>query len=947
MHGWRPNIAKRPNVTSPALPSGTVTFLFSDIEGSTVRWDAHPEAMQDAVRRHDALMRAAIESNSGWVFKTIGDAFCAAFPAAKDGVAAALSAQLALDDADFTAVDGIRVRMALHTGITDERDGDYFGGTVNRVARLLAIGHGGQVLISSATSSGGQMPAEAELVDLGIHRLRDLSEPEHVFQLRAPRLRETFPELKSLDVLPNNLPAQTTPLIGRADDVAEIEALLNSGRLVTLAGPGGLGKTRVALHAAADLLKEDGAWFVDLAPLSEPSLVPSALAQVFDIRESASASLIDSVVNALKKKKLLLVLDNCEHVVAAAADAVDKILRACPDVRILATSREPLAVAGEQIVRMSSLPVPPEGAKLTGRRAMEYAAVALFVARAKAVQRAFDIDDTSAPIVAEIVRHLDGIALAIELAAARVKVLSVAQLRDKLGERFKLLTGGSRTVLPRQQTLHALIEWSYELLGDDEKRMFSALGIFAGSFPLDVTVAVCRDQNIEEFEVLDLLTSLVDKSLLITSEYDGLEARYRLLESTREYALERLRESGEFERIARAHGLAFTELADELQSRWSANRSEDSIARSRLELDNWRTALQWALRGQNDVALGQRLTASLRVTWSRLAPSEGRRWIADALSAMPPPESHVAARLYVADAHLAMLLTQPKAALSSAREALALLDATRDRRLAAEARLFAGASSDQLGQADDAEPLLQLALSDFTELGALNDVGSALQYLGVLRMSAGDVSGSRAFYAQAHNAYGKAKAYASAAQMALNLAEVEFQCGNGEKALELAQTALASDRGRGEEYRLVYDLFNIAAYEIALGRFDAAARHAAEVLSISQETGSEIGVLIALQRLAALAALRDQTGQDAQANGSDVARLLGFIDAHLEEVGLVRDFTERQEYDRVLTTLDRTLGPTGYSEAMLDGRLWSVEQALALGEAIAARFSVTGVADVR
>lgn len=298
----------------------------------------------------------------------------------------------------------------------------------------------------------------------------------------------------------------------------------------------------------------------------------------------------------------------------------------------------------------------------------------------------------------------------------------------------------------------------------------------------------------------------------------------------------------------------------------------------------------------------------------------------------------------MADAHLAMLLTQHKAALTSAREALSALDAARDRRLLAEARLFAGAAGGLVGQAEEGEALLQLALTDFTELGAFNDAGSALQYLGVLRDNAADVSGARAFYAQAYEAYRKAGAHASAAQMALNLAEAEFQSGNAEKALELAQEALESDRERAEEWRFVYDLCNIAAYEIALGRFHAAALHAAEVLSISQETGSEVGVGVALQRLTALASICVEAGLDPHASGSDLARLLGFIDARLEKIGLVRDFTERQEYDRVMAALGEVLGLEGRSELMLEGRRWPVERAVMLGEAIAARFSLNGVA---
>ena len=552
-----------PRTTRP--PTGTVAFLFSDIEGSAIRWDTHRDEMLEAVRRHDALMRAAIERNGGYVFKTVGDAFCAAFATVPEAVTAALDAQRAIGAADWSAVGGLRVRMAIHAGVADERDRDYFGPAVNRIARLLAVGHGGQVLLSRAAKelSGELLPAQTELLDLGRHSLRDLSAPEHVFQLHASHLPQEFPLLRSLSVLPNNLPVHLTPLIGRNEEIAEIEALLERSRLVTLTGAGGIGKTRTALQVAADTLRGDGdgVWFVDLAPLDDPALVPSAIAQVFNVAdEGGSRPLIERVAAALKAKTLLIVLDNCEHVVSAAADAADRLLHLCPDARILATSREPLGIAGEESYRMPTLSVPPEGERMTAERVTQYAAAALFVARAHAAQRTFALTDENAAIVADVVRRLDGIALAIELAAPRVKVLSLNQLDQRLDERFKLLTGGSRTALPRQQTLRATIGWSYDLLTPAEQSMLRQLAIFRGRWSLEAAEAICIDERFPGWDVLDLLSALVDKSLVVV-EIEGEEQRYRLLESTRQFAAERLDEAGEREDVAARHCRYFAKLA--------------------------------------------------------------------------------------------------------------------------------------------------------------------------------------------------------------------------------------------------------------------------------------------------------------------------------------------------------------------------------------------------
>ncbi|MBD5635712.1 MAG: adenylate/guanylate cyclase domain-containing protein, partial [Candidatus Eremiobacteraeota bacterium] len=442
----------------------------TDIEGSTQRWDRDCAAMETAVRRHDVLMREAIGRHGGHVFKTIGDAFCAAFSRPEDAVAASFDAQRALGAEDFAAVDGVRVRAAIHTGTADERDRDYFGPAVNRVARLLSIAHGAQVLVSGATSAlvQGSLPPQTGLRDLGEHRLKDLSRPEHVYQLLGPNVVADFPPLRSLDAMANNLPCVITSFIGRKDEVAEIIALLTGHRLVTLVGSGGVGKTRTALQVAANSVdgSGDGVWFVELAPLSNGDLIPSTVAHTMGLTLPAEGDQIEHLVRALQKKRALLVFDNCEHLVEASARVIGAILRGCSQVAVLATSRHGLGIFGEATYRIPPLTTPSDagGASLSAAEASDYTAIALFVERARAADNRFALTDDNAAVVADICRRLDGIALAIELAAARVTILSPRQLRDKLDERFRILTGGKRDLLPRQRTLRALIDWSHDLL---------------------------------------------------------------------------------------------------------------------------------------------------------------------------------------------------------------------------------------------------------------------------------------------------------------------------------------------------------------------------------------------------------------------------------------------------------------------------------------------------
>ena len=529
-------------------PGGMLALLFTDIEGSTRLWETAPQAMATALARHDGLLRAAITGNGGHVFKTMGDAFCAAFADAPAAVNAALAAQRALQADGFPETGGIKVRMAIHAGAVESRDGDYFGPPLNRVARLLAAGHGGQVLVSRAAAElvRGVLPPATELRDLGQHRLKDLAAPEQVHQLTVTDLPSAFPPLRSLSARPdNNLPQQVTTLIGREAELAEIKAALGKHRLVTLVGSGGVGKTRASLEVAADLLEShpDGVWFVELAPLSDPLLVPEIVAGLFGASITTDRVPLEALVGILRQKRTLLVLDNCEHLVAAVAQLADAILRHCPQVSLLASSREPLAIQGESTYRMPSLGFPEQIEGISAARALEFGAVRLFVERATAIMPGFALGEDNASAVAAICKRLDGVALAIELAVPRLKMLKVQELAERLDERFKLLTGGSRTALPRQQTLKALIDWSYNLLSEPEQTLLQRLSVFAGGWTLASAGAVAAGAGIADWEVFDLLAALVDKSLVV-ADASGKETRYRLLESTRQYAAEKLAENG-------------------------------------------------------------------------------------------------------------------------------------------------------------------------------------------------------------------------------------------------------------------------------------------------------------------------------------------------------------------------------------------------------------------
>jgi predicted ATPase/class 3 adenylate cyclase len=609
-------------VTS-AAPSAPKTFLFTDVQGSTALWERHPTEMHTALAEHDRIVRAAVAAAGGQVFSTAGDSFAVAFESAAAALGVALEVQRALR----APVGGLmlRIRVGVHTGQAEPRDGDYFGADVNRCARLMSAASGGQILVSSATAThlAGRLPAGVGLVDLGEHRLKDLDEPERIHQVTHPELEPDFPPLQTVDGPGHRLPVHLTTFVGRARELEEVRALLDRHRLVTLTGSGGAGKTRLALQlgAARIPVARDGVRLVELAALEDGELFVEELASRFDVQAGPDRSLLDAVAEAIGNRQMLLVLDNCEHLAAAAADASRHLLGACRELRVLATSRVRLGVHGEALYRVPSLSIPDAGADVDIVRATD--AVRLFTDRARLAVSDFEVTEHDLADVVSICRRLDGIPLALELAAARIGAMSPAQIVRRLDERFRLLADPDPGRSLRQQTLRAAIDWSHDLLDVREQTAFRRLSAFVTDFSLEAAERVCADGAIGEFDVVDLLAALVDKSIVAPERSPDGGMRYRLLESMREYGAIRLGEAGERIRVLERYLDWCADLAETLQSMQRRGDLSDALAALEQEEDHLRAALRFAIDARLPVGAGRDHRRGRLPLVRRRAPSRG------------------------------------------------------------------------------------------------------------------------------------------------------------------------------------------------------------------------------------------------------------------------------------------------------------------------------------
>jgi predicted ATPase/class 3 adenylate cyclase len=627
---------KNPFVPS-ALPTGIITFLFTDIEGSTPLWESMPKAMKASVAQHHTILREAIEGKGGKIFQVIGDAFQASFIDPQQALAAALLAQHQLQEASWGETGPIKVRMGLHTGPAeaDSSTPGYYAvsHTLNRVARVMSVGSGGQILLSEETANlvKRSLPKEIWLKDLGEHRLKGMERLEHIYQVVANDLPEHFPPIASQQALRNHLPGQLTSFVGRKDELSELIDLLRSSktRLVTLTGEGGCGKTRLALRAGEDLAQEyeHGAWLVELAPLVNPQFIIKAISEVFGLPNSGEDQKA-GLIQFLQPKKTLLILDNCEHLIEETAQIVDVLLRSCPKLVILATSRETLELSGEVIFRVLPLTLPPTqiGAALILEEIECFDAIRLFTERAQGALRTFELNSQNATAVARICQRLDGIPLAIELAAARVAILHPAQIASRLDADFALLSGSRRGGLPHHQTIQTAIDWSYNLLSEIERVLLRRLAVFSGGWSLEAAEAVTASQPIDRRQVLELLTSLVNKSLVAVDYMEVGEARYRILETVRSRMREKLVESSEQAQVYGRHLAYYVDLVEATEPHLTERSQSGWLDKLEQENDNLRLALAWSLESKQAEA-GLRLAGALwRYWWITGRMVEGIRW---------------------------------------------------------------------------------------------------------------------------------------------------------------------------------------------------------------------------------------------------------------------------------------------------------------------------------
>jgi predicted ATPase/class 3 adenylate cyclase len=909
------------------LPTGTVTFLFTDIEGSTKLWEKSPRGMQIALARHDAILWEAIEGHGGFVFKTVGDAFCAVFPTAIGAFEAALTAQRTLLSEEWGEEIGtLRARMALHTGAAHERDGDYFGPPVNRVARLLSAGHGGQVLLSSSTQElvRDHLPADTHLRDLGEIYLRDLARPERTFQLTAAGLPSAFPPLRTLDRFLNNLPPQATPLIGREREVEEVCGRLRSpgARLLTLVGPGGTGKTRIAVQAAAELVDEfeDGVFFVPLAAIADPALVAPTIARVLGLSEDGAQPPEELLESYLRERQVLLLLDNLEQVIESAS-VVDGLLSNAADLKILATSRIPLGLYGEHEFPVGPLSLPDPEDLPTLENLTEYEAIRLFVERARAVKPDFSLAEENAPAVVEICAKLDGLPLAIELAAARIKLLSPRVLLDRLGNRLKILTGGARNLPERQRTLRNAIEWSYELLDEGEKMLLGRLGVFSGGATLEALEAVCDARGDLPTDAFDGAASLLDKSLLRQEEGREGEPRFVMLETIREYARERLERSGEAEAVRRAHAEYFLVLAEEAEPMlWG---EEDAAWLDRLEQDhdNMRAALSWAI-AHEEGELALRLSGALQWFWfARGHYSEGRSWLEQALDKEDRASAEARAKALDAVGWLAHEQGDIDRAADAAEQGLKLSNkAGVGNVVVADLKHVLGETARQRGDYDLAMEFYEESHRLYREAGDRRGVAWSLGSLANVAGDRGDHERAKRLYKEGMVLSRRLGGARPLGAYLLSLGYEFLLEGDLERAVELNEEAAALFRKQGRRGDLQYVLANLGWVALLQGHHERAEAIHRECLVLCRDLGDRLTASESLEGLACSAAARGEAGR--------AAVLFGAAEAVRETTGYQLAPRDRSLREPYLAAVRSQEGEAAWSAAREEGRSMEFEDAV-------------------
>ena len=813
-------------MSSKASPQ-TLTFLFTDIEGSTPLWDRNIDAMRGATARHNALLRESIGAHGGDAFRVVGDAFCVAFADADSAVHAAIDAQRSLIRENWGDAP-IRVRMGVHSGVAEAADDEIFRGpALARAARVMAAAHGEQILLSAATVAllDSKTPAGGFLRDLGDHTLRGFARAERLYQLIVPGLRAEFPPIGTREALRTNLPPPLTSFVGRERALADVRKHARALRMVTLVGAGGTGKTRLMLEAAAELVDTfaDGVWLVELAPLADAAQIAHTIAAALGARAEGDVPALAIVETALAGKRTLLLLDNCEHVIDGAAHVAQSLLRAVPTLHILATTREALGIDGELTYRVPSLSLPADDASGDDDMAQSEA-VRLFVDRARGVLPEFALTTRNASALAQICRRLDGIPLALELAAARLTALSVDELAQRLHDRFRLLTGGRRTALPRQRTLRALVDWSYDLLSDDERIMLMALSVFSSGFTLGAAEAVCAENEVHETTVLDAIERLAAKSLLLVEYDEGAQTRYRMLETIRQYATEKLLDAQHADTARRRHFNYFVALAERAEPELRKANVLEWLDRLEAEHDNLRAALDWA--ADADAQGYARLAGALYDFWNvRGHFVEGFERLERAVeSHVTEDTTRLKARLGAGA--LAYRLDKRRYAADLLDAAAALARRLSDTRSEAEATLWRACALDSQG-ADYIESMAEKGLTLSRSIDDAWGVGFATWHFALAKQLRGCFADAQHLFLEGAAHFDRGGCVLMAALARTYAGQSALDRLDFDGARELLENALTEHVRLGNTHDAAITLRSLGKLELNVGRL-MEARHASE-----------------------------------------------------------------------------------------------------------------------
>ena len=931
--------------TGQALPSGTVTFLFTDIEGSTKLAQQYPDAMPALLARHDELLRKAFEAHHGFVFRVVGDSFSVAFHTASDALNAALDAQRLLQN-ELWMPAPVKVRMGIHTGTAQlefhGNESSYSGyATLALTQRIMSAGHGGQILLSQSVFDLNQerLPPDVQLIDMGERQLKDVFRLEHIYQLTSPDLQSDFPPLKTLEAFKHNLPLQLTSFIGREREIAEAEKLLTLTRMLTFTGPGGTGKTRLSLQVAADQIVnfKDGAWLVELAPLSDPAYIISTIASIFKLREAQGTTLHDILIDYLRGKQLLLILDNCEHLIESCASLVDQLLHTCPNLKIIASSREALGIDGETVYRVPSLSLPSAQGAIPAAvsksrevvdggmsEIIEYEAPRLFVERATKVEPHFRLTDTNAFFVIQICQRLDGIPLAIELAAARVKLFTPEQIAARLDDRFKLLTGGSRSALPRQQTLRALIDWSYQTLNESEQRALRWLAVFSDGWTFEAAESV-----LGKSEVMDDLSGLINKSLVVVEEQEG-ESRYGYLETIRQYALEQLHESGESVSARNDHLAYFREYAKNAAEKLASDERMLWLNSLEIEHDNIRSALGWALENDPEAAL--EMVCSLQYFWlSRTYLTEGSNWCqaaisrAEALSLAGPNTDPMRAQVYTALAMLSVNRGDHHTGQIAAKQSVALARQLDDKLTLVRALNSLGFTSAFLGDVTLAFDSLHESEAICRKWGYREELANVLQALAYVTM---EVHGQEA--AEQLQRYMEESLALSQGSVNLEalvrtegiLARLAFYRGDHNEARKHADRMLDLHQEMGDQLSVTTHQSIMAHVARQLGNFEEALALYRQTIQEWQEIGHRGAVAHQLECFAFIAKAQEQKER--------AVTLMSAAEVLREVSSSPRTPMEGAEYDKEVSELRAGMNEKVFASLWAEGRSMTMQQAIAL-----------------